>query len=66
MAREIASNTEQAEVRDDFFDHQSGAFFRKVDWLTFFITFAIPFGVYVYTLSPTVSLEDSGELAVAG
>ena len=65
MAREIASNTEQAEVRDDFFDHQSGAFFRKVDWLTFFITFAIAFGVYVYTLSPTVSLEDSGELAVA-
>ena len=47
-----------------FFDQQSGAFFRKLDWGAFWTTFLITFGVYCYSLAPTVTLEDSGELAV--
>ncbi len=42
------------------------AFFRKLDWSAFWTACILSFIVYVYTLSPTVSLEDSGELAVAG
>lgn len=40
-------------------------FFRTVDWWAFWITFLISFGVFFYTNAPTVTLEDSGELAVA-
>jgi len=40
-------------------------FFRKLDWVAGWITFAIALGLYVYTLQPTVGLEDSGELIVA-
>ncbi|MCO6399690.1 MAG: DUF2723 domain-containing protein [Verrucomicrobia bacterium] len=39
-------------------------FFRRADWWAFWITFLISFGVYFYTNAPTVTLEDSGELAV--
>ena len=42
-----------------------GRFFRKVDWSAFWTALTISFCVYVYTLAPTVTLEDSGELAVA-
>ncbi len=49
----------------DFFDRQSGPFFRRIDWLAFWLTFLVSFGVYFYTNAPTVTLEDSGELAVA-
>ncbi|HPF98601.1 MAG TPA: DUF2723 domain-containing protein [Kiritimatiellia bacterium] len=45
-------------------DQQTGAFFRRVDWAAFWTTFLITLAVYVYTLAPTVTLEDSGELAV--
>ena len=38
---------------------------QRSDWLSFWIVFLITLGVYTYTLNPTVSLEDSGELAVA-
>jgi hypothetical protein len=48
-----------------FFDRQTGPFFRKIDWGAFWFTFAVAFGGYCYTLAPTVTLEDSGELAVA-
>ncbi len=44
----------------------SGRFFRKLDWYAFWAAFAISLAVYFYTLAPTVTLEDSGELAVAG
>lgn len=44
----------------------SDRFFRKADWAAFWIALVISFAVYFYTLAPTVSLEDSGELAVAG
>jgi len=36
--------------------------FNPINWITGFIAFAISFATYVYTLQPTVGLEDSGEL----
>jgi tetratricopeptide (TPR) repeat protein len=36
--------------------------FRKIDWLTMAITFAVIWVVYVLTMAPEVTLEDSGEL----
>ncbi len=44
---------------------ESGPFFRRVDWSAFWTSLLVAFGVYFYTLAPTVTLEDSGELAVA-
>lgn len=44
---------------------QSLSLFRKVDWVGFLITFAITMFGYWWTLAPDVTLEDSGELAVA-
>ena len=41
-------------------------FFRRIDWASFWTATVISFVVYFLTLGPTVSLEDSGELAVAG
>jgi hypothetical protein len=41
-------------------------FFRRIDWSAFWTALIVSFIVYVYTLAPTVTLEDSGELAVAG
>jgi tetratricopeptide (TPR) repeat protein len=38
----------------------------RLDWSAFWVAAAIAFGVYSYTAAPTVTLEDSGELAVAG
>jgi hypothetical protein len=37
--------------------------FRRIDWLTFLITFAAVWIGYYLTLAPEVTLEDSGELA---
>jgi thioredoxin-like negative regulator of GroEL len=37
--------------------------FRKIDWLTFLITFLAVWLGYYLTLAPEVTLEDSGELA---
>lgn len=42
-----------------------GAFFRKCDWAAFWIAGLATLAVYFFTLAPTVTLEDSGELAVA-
>ncbi len=39
--------------------------FRKIDWLTFLITTLVVWVGYFYTLAPDLTLEDSGELAVA-
>ncbi|MCX7003130.1 MAG: DUF2723 domain-containing protein [bacterium] len=38
------------------------AWFHPVNWLAGFIAFATSLVTYVYTLQPTVGLEDSGEL----
>ena len=43
-----------------------GAFFRKVDWSSFWTATIVSFLVYFVTLGPSVTLEDCGELAVAG
>src|ERR1041385_633118 len=37
--------------------------FRRTDWLTFLITWAVVFIGYWLTLAPELTLEDSGELA---
>ncbi len=39
--------------------------FRKIDWLTFTLTLVLVFIGYLLTISPDLTLEDSGELAVA-
>lgn len=59
----ILPTSEAGEI--GFFDREIGPFFRRVDWAAFWTTLAISFSVYAYTLAPTVTLEDSGELAVA-
>ncbi|MDP6522628.1 MAG: DUF2723 domain-containing protein [Kiritimatiellia bacterium] len=41
-------------------------FFRRLDWSAFWGAFILSFVVYCYTLAPTVTLEDAGELATAG
>lgn len=39
--------------------------FRRIDWLTFFVSTLFVWFGYYWTLSPDLGLEDSGELAVA-
>ncbi len=39
--------------------------FRPVDWLAFAITTILVFCGYLYTIAPDLTLQDSGELAVA-
>jgi len=39
--------------------------FRKIDWLTLGITFAVVWVIYYICLAPQVTLEDSGELCTA-
>ncbi len=45
---------------------EQGPFFRRIDWAAFWTATLISFAVYFLTLGPSVTLEDSGELAVAG
>lgn len=49
----------------DMADNISSRFYRRADWLAFGVAFGVALAVYVATLAPTVTLEDSGELAVA-
>ncbi len=44
---------------------QETKFFRRLDWSAFWTACIASFAVYLYTLAPTVTLEDGGELAVA-
>ncbi|HEX5222095.1 MAG TPA: DUF2723 domain-containing protein [Verrucomicrobiae bacterium] len=44
---------------------QTPPLFRKIDWLTFGITTLLVWIGYYWTLAPDLTLEDSGELAVA-
>jgi len=39
-----------------------GPFFGKMDWMAALLTFAVIWTVYLLTLAPEVTLEDSGEL----
>lgn len=61
--KQLSSLAEQ--TQEGFLDNQLGAFFRRIDWAAFWVAFIVALGVYVYTLAPTVTLEDGGELAVA-
>ena len=45
---------------------EQGPFFNRYDWAAFLLSFLVALVVYTLTLSPTLSLEDSGELATAG
>ncbi|MDI6775416.1 MAG: DUF2723 domain-containing protein [Verrucomicrobiota bacterium] len=52
---------------DSLIPAESGdRFFRRLDWAAFWTAFLASFSVYCCTLAPTVTLEDSGELAVGG
>src|SRR5499427_5249781 len=42
---------------------QPAPLFRRIDWLTFLITFVAVWIGYYLTLAPELTLEDSGELA---
>ncbi|HPT16603.1 MAG TPA: DUF2723 domain-containing protein, partial [Kiritimatiellia bacterium] len=54
-----------AQTQESFLDNATGAFFRRSDWWSFWTVLLASFAVYFYTLAPTLTLEDSGELAVA-
>ncbi len=43
-----------------------GPLFRRIDWMAFWVSALVALIVYTYTLAPSVTLEDGGELAVAG
>lgn len=47
------------------FNKMKKSFFSKFDWAAFWVATLVTFGVYFYTLGPSVGLEDSGELATA-
>lgn len=40
-------------------------YFTRNDWLAFWMTTLLAFGVYAYTLAPNVTMEDSGEFLTA-
>ena len=66
----LSSNSASAEDSRDPASHKAknlpnDRFFRKVDLYAFWTCFFVVLGIYVYTLAPTVTLEDSGELVVA-
>ncbi len=50
----------------DVINTKQESFFKRHDWFSFWAALIVSLGVYVYTLAPSVTLEDSGELAVAG
>ena len=61
----MATDTSNTSVSPSTDSGAAKAFFTKTDWFSFAVCFLITCAVYVYTLAPTVTLEDSGELAVA-
>lgn len=44
---------------------QSTSYFSKCEWRGFWITMLVSFSVYLFTLAPNVTLEDSGEFLTA-
>src|SRR5262245_40452371 len=43
----------------------SAPLFRRIDWIAFLVTTLLTLAGYLWTVAPEVTLEDSGELAVA-
>src|SRR6266545_4689933 len=37
--------------------------YRRIDWISFIVTFVVVFAGYLWTLAPDLTLEDCGELA---
>ena len=46
--------------------NETGSFLGKWEWAAFWVATLVAFGVYYYSLAPSVTMEDSGELATAG
>lgn len=49
----------------DEIDMPKEAFLKRPDWIAFWTSLLVSLGVYVYTLAPSVTLEDCGEFVVA-
>ena len=60
---QLSAESSQASPNQPNAPRSSAAFFRRVDWLAFLLTFACVGLGYFLTLAPEVTLEDSGELA---
>ena len=58
--------TTDSEVHAGAAPAKSGPFFRRIDWASFWTGAILSFIVYFLTTAPSVTLEDAGELAVAG
>ena len=56
---------ESEPVGATLFKVESAPFFRLPDWLAFLAATLVTLAVYLFTLAPNVTLEDSGELATA-
>ena len=55
----------QKKANQSIIEEHPPALFRLNDWFAFAAAFIIALAVYSYTVAPTVTLEDSGELIVA-
>ncbi len=54
-------------MSEEFEEEVTGiSFFNRSDWAAFWTSLIVSFGVFAYTVAPSVTLEDGGELAVAG
>src|SRR6188508_2313020 len=58
-----ASATAPGKPTPPAFPGKVAPLFRKIDWLTFLVTFAGVMIGYFLTMAPELTLEDSGELA---
>lgn len=60
MREKVRLETEQVSMPEQ------ERFFNRIDWASFWTSTIVSFVIYFLTVAPTVTLEDSGELAVAG
>jgi thioredoxin-like negative regulator of GroEL len=65
MAGLFETEPDMTENENAIADDTLGRFFKPRDWAAFWTSFFIVLAVYAATMAPTVTLEDSGELAVA-
>lgn len=61
----VAARIDDSEALCGAMEAPTGPFFRRIDWSAFWTVFVLSLVLYVMTLAPTVTLEDSGELIVA-
>ena len=65
IGSEIDPNPESVSSGATSFKVESAPFFRLPDWQAFVAATLVTLAVYLFTLAPNVTLEDSGELATA-